>query len=94
MQDLPLGSINISTTVGDTMNSKTNTYHGIEANEDSLYTALNSQEEITSGLVFPNLTSSRQGTRPANPFQPRDGPRDSTAQRVAVTLQSDFHEQP
>ena len=50
---LPCASINFSTNVGETLPSKTITNH-----EESLYTTVNSQDDITP-VFFPNLAGSR-----------------------------------
>ena len=45
-------------TLNDTTQS--NTKDVMNVHEDSLYTALNSQEEITSAFIFPTVATSRQ----------------------------------
>jgi hypothetical protein len=50
---LPGALINFSTNVGETLPSKTITNH-----EESLYTTVNSQDDITP-VFFPNLAGSR-----------------------------------
>lgn len=49
-------------TINDTTQSKT--IDVVNTHEDSLYTAINSQEEITSALLFPTVgNTSRQDSK-------------------------------
>ena len=59
----PLGSIDTTqNTIGDTMISKTiQPFESLaQHHNDSLYTAIHSHEEITSGFVFPTVQNSKQ----------------------------------